>query len=192
MIIVVAGVIGYILFLYLMPYAEDKFNQSETEKKRLQKLIAEEENYLRSISMGNDRNYKVNQLNGKITRQKKLIKSYRERIVLLDQNFEKLSEILFNTKSWSKMIDSIATQANTIDVELLELNNRYVTGKENFGHVLEISLRCQGNYNNLLSFMNDLEQSKLVTDIFYSDVHVDMERSTTVADINISVWGVNR
>ena len=192
MILLAAGVIGYLLHIYLLPYAEEHFRQSEAVKKRLQKQIIKEELYLRGITVNGDRNFYVKKFNYDIIQRKRAIKLYKKKIALLDKNFDRLSEILFNQKSWSKMIDSIAGRANINDVEILKLSNHHVAEKANFGHVLEMSIKCEGNFNNLLTFMNDLEQSKLVTDIFYSDIHIDANRSKIVADINISVWGINR
>ena len=40
--------------------------------------------------------------------------------------------------------------------------------------------------------MNDLEQNKLVTDVYGSRVYTESNDTQVHADINISVWGVNR
>jgi hypothetical protein len=40
--------------------------------------------------------------------------------------------------------------------------------------------------------MNELEQNVLVTDIYGTDLRMDGNTSAIVADINISVWGINR
>jgi hypothetical protein len=124
--------------------------------------------------------------------KKKTIKSYEEKIALLNRSFERLSEVLFNRKNWSIFLDSITARAHANDVELLELTNHYVTGKKNFGHVLEMGIRCRGKFQSIMAFINDLEQNKLVTDVYQSDVRLDPEKSMIVADLNVSVWGVNR
>jgi len=72
------------------------------------------------------------------------------------------------------------------------LKNKYVKGKENFGHVLELGILCSGAFQNIAAFMNDLEQNKLVTDIYRSDIRMDKNTSNIIADLNVSVWGVNR
>ena len=51
---------------------------------------------------------------------------------------------------------------------------------------------CQGDYKNIVEFMNELEQNVLVTDIYGSQVYMDPNASKVNADLNISVWGINR
>jgi hypothetical protein len=40
--------------------------------------------------------------------------------------------------------------------------------------------------------MNELEQNVLVTDIYGTSLMMDNNSSNVIADINISVWGINR
>ncbi len=56
---------------------------------------------------------------------------------------------------------------------------------------LEIGIGCKGDYKNIIKFMNELEQNVLVTDIFKTEFTSDTNSSQTVADIHISVWGIN-
>jgi len=191
-ILVLAGMIGYILYLYLYPYAESRYKSSLMTQKKLVKKIAEEKRYLSSITVNGDRNFYIRKYDREIAKKKKTIKSYQEKIALLNRSFEKLSEVLFNRKNWSIFLDSITSRAHANDVELLELTNHYVKGKKNFGHVLEMGIRCRGKFQSIMAFMNDLEQNKLVTDIYRSNVQLDPEHDTIVADLKVSVWGVNR
>ncbi|WP_457605827.1 type 4a pilus biogenesis protein PilO [Nitratifractor sp.] len=191
-ILVLAGLVGYILYLYLYPYAESKYKASLAQKKKLEKKIREEKIYLRSITVNGDRNFYVKKYDRDIANRKKMIEGYKQRITLLNQSFQRLSEVLFNKKNWSKFLDSITDRAHQNDVEILELTNHYVTGKTNFGHVLEVGIRCTGQYQGILSFINDLEQNKLVTDVTGSDITIAPDQRGIVADLNVSVWGVNR
>jgi predicted AAA+ superfamily ATPase len=161
-------------------------------QKKLVKKIAEEKQYLRSITVNGDRNFYIKKFDRDIAQRKKTIKRYEEKIALLNRSFEKLSEVLFNRKNWSIFLDSITARAHANDVELLELTNRYVKDKKNFGHVLEMGIRCQGKFQSIMAFVNDLEQNKLVTDVYKSDIYLDPENDQIVADLQVSVWGVNR
>jgi hypothetical protein len=55
-----------------------------------------------------------------------------------------------------------------------------------------MGIRCQGKFQSIMAFINDLEQNKLVTDVYSSDLSVDPKTKKVVADLNVSVWGVNR
>jgi len=121
-----------------------------------------------------------------------VIKRYEEKIALLNRSFAKLSEVLFNRKNWALFLNSITARAQVNDVDLLEMINRYVHDKKHFGHVLEMGIRCEGEFQNIMAFINDLEQNKLVTEVYRSDLYVDPKTKRIVADLNVSVWGVNR
>jgi len=190
-ILLLAAMVGYILYLYLYPYAESRYQSSLMTQKKLAKKIASEKSYLRSITVNGDRNFYIKKYDGDIAHKKKVIGDYEKKIALLNKSFEKLSEVLFNRKNWSIFLDSITARAHANDVEILELTNRYVHDKKRFGHVLEIGIRCEGKFQSIMAFMNDLEQNKLVTDIYHSDIYMDPKKNRVVADLNVSVWGVN-
>ncbi len=57
--------------------------------------------------------------------------------------------------------------------------------------MLEIGLGCKGEYKGIVKFMNEIEQNVLVTDIYGAKFSLDANSSQVVADINISVWGIN-
>jgi len=191
-IILISALVGYVLYLYLFPYAESKYKASLSTKKKLEKKIAEEKTYLRSITVNGDRNFYVKKYDRDIANRKNMIEAYNRRIALLNQSFQRLSEVLFNRKNWSKFLDSITERAHKNDVQVLEIRNKYVKGKANFGHVLEMQIRCAGKFQGILSFINDLEQNKLVTDVYKTDISVSPEHERIVADLKVSVWGVNR
>jgi len=191
-ILLLAGTIGYILYLYLYPYAKDRYLTSHLTQKQLLQKIAEEKTYLRSITVNGDRNYYIKKFDRDIARKRKKIGDYENRIALLDQNFQKLSEVLFNRHNWALFLDSITSRAHANGVGILALRNRYVNDKKSFGHVLETGIKCQGKFQSIMSFINDLEQNKLVTDVYHTDIRFDPKRKAVVADLNVSVWGVNR
>jgi hypothetical protein len=77
------------------------------------------------------------------------------------------------------------------DVDIEYITNNYVNSKGNFGYVLEIAVGCKGEYPSIVKFMNEIEQNTLVTDIYGTKLALDKNSSDIVADINISVWGIN-
>jgi hypothetical protein len=88
-------------------------------------------------------------------------------------------------------LDSITARARENNVIIRSVSNRYVDGNGSFGHVLEMSVQCRGDFPGIVAFMNDLEQNTLVTDIFNSNIYTEANSTQVRADINISVWGVN-
>jgi hypothetical protein len=187
----IAGFIAYLGYAYLLPYTEDMYKKSERSKKSIQKSITDNNIYLNSITVGGDREYYIKKFDNDIIVKKKKIVDTTNKIKFIDSNLEKLSDMLFNQKSWSKFLNSITYKAEIQNVDLEYITNEYVDNNGSFGHVLEIGIGCKGEYKNIVKFMNELEQNILVTDIFQSKLVSDTNSSYTLADINISVWGIN-
>ena len=186
-----AGVIAFIAYTYLLPYTEKMYKKSETTKKNIQKSIIDNNTYLNSITVSGDRNYYVKKFDNDITRKKANIVRINKNIQFIDQNLEKLSDMLFNQKSWSKFLNSITHKAEVQNVDLQYIINNYVDSNGSFGHVLEIGVGCKGEYKSIVKFMNEIEQNILVTDIYGIKLSGDANSSEIVGDINISVWGIN-
>jgi hypothetical protein len=188
----IAGIIAYLGYELLLPYTEDLYKKSERSKKSIQKSITDNKTYLNSITVGGDREYYVKKFDSDIVKKKKEIVDTTNKIKFIDSNLEKLSDMLFNKKSWSNFLNSITSKAEVQNVDLQYISNKYVNEQNgNFGHVLEIGLGCKGKYKNIVKFMNELEQNVLVTDIFQTDFTSDTNSSDVVANIQISVWGIN-
>jgi len=188
----IAGIIAYLGYAYLLPYTEDLYKKSERSKKSIQKSIVDNNTYLNSITVGGDREFYVKKFDNDIVTKKKEIVDTTNKIKFIDSNLEKLSDMLFNQKSWSKFLNSITNKAEIQNVDLQYITNKYVDDNNgSFGHVLEIGVGCKGEYKDIVKFMNELEQNVLVTDIFQTEFISDTNSSSTVADIHISVWGIN-
>lgn len=191
LILGVAGIIGYIAYAYLLPYTEDLYNKSERSKKSLQKSIVDNNTYLSSITVGGDREFYIKKFDHDIVVKNKKIVNINNNIKFINSNLDKLSDMLFNQKSWSKFLNSITNKAQTNNVDLEYIASDYVDHNGSFGHVLEIALGCKGDYKNIVKFMNEVEQNVLVTDIFKTEFTLEENATQINADIYISVWGIN-
>jgi len=191
LILGVAGIIAYLAYAFLLPYTEEMYNKSERSKKEIQKSIAEHNTYLNSITVSGDREFYVKKFDNDIKTKKIKIVDTREKITFIDKNLERLSGMLFNQKSWSKFLNSITEKAIKHDVGIQYISNKYVDNNGSFGYVLEIAVGCKGEYKGIVNFINEVEQNRLVTDIYGTKFALDTNSSKIIADINISVWGIN-
>ena len=190
-IMMLTVVIGYLSYTLFLPYAEDKYDHSISEKNRLDKSIRINRQYINSITVGGDRDHYIKKYDKDISSLEQNIKKSNKDINFISAKLEELSPLLFNKKSWSIFLNSITAQAKEQDVKIDYINNNYIDSNGSFGHILEISVGCVGEYKNIAKFMNRLEKNILVTDIYQSDIRLDENKTTTIADINISVWGIN-
>lgn len=187
----IAGFIAYLGYSYLLPYTEDLYNKSERSKESIEKSIVDNNTYLNSITVGGNREYYITKFDNDIATKNKNIVNLNDKIKFIDTNLEKLSDMLFNQKSWSRFLNSITSKAEVQNVNLQYIANKYVDNNGSFGHVLEVGIGCKGEYKNIIKFINELEQNVLVTDVFKTEFIPDSNSSDVIADIHISVWGIN-
>jgi hypothetical protein len=186
----IAGFIAYIGYDYLLPYTEDLYNKSDRSKKSIEKSIVDNTTYLNSITVNGNREYYITKYDNDIAGKNKNIVDLNDKIKYIDTSLEKLSDMLFNQKSWSTFLNSITSKAELNNIYLQYIANKYVDNNGSFGHVLEIGVGCKGEYKNTIKFINELEQNVLVTDVFKAEFIPDTNSSDVIADIHISVWGI--
>ncbi|SFV89856.1 hypothetical protein MNB_SV-4-1039 [hydrothermal vent metagenome] len=188
----IAGFITYMAYDQLLPYTEQLHKKSKIAKKAVEKKIKDNTIYLNGITVNGDREYYVKKYTNDIIHKQKQVEKYKKKIVFIDSNLNKLSDMLFNQKNWSIFLNSITDKAAHQNVNLKYISNKYVDNNGSFGHVLEVGIGCSGDYKGIVKFMNEMEQNVLVTDIYGTQIQMDANTSKVVADINISVWGINR
>ena len=188
MVFVALGAISYYLFY---PFAEAKYKTAVKTNKKLKKSITKQKQYLQSITVGGNIEFYVNKYSDDIVNLEKSITTSEDEVSFITTNLEELSPLLFNKESWSKFLNSITKQARNQDVHINYIENNYVDNNGSFGHVLQISVGCTSQYKEIVKFVNQLEKSVLVTDVYGSHLYLDKNDTVVSADINISVWGLN-
>jgi len=188
MVILVAVLIGYLLYTLLSPGAESFRSYQEERNLKLTNSINSSKSFLKTITVNGDRDFYVKDLNKKIVKKKMELNKYREKLSKISGAIKQLNELLYTNDNWSKFLHKIAIKANDNNLKVYNLSNKKVDSNNSFGKILDINVKCQGEYKDILSFINDLEQTKLVANI--SNVKVTATQTAPIADINISVWGL--
>lgn len=191
LILGLAGVIAYFAYAFILPETESMYKKSETRKKSIEKTLKNNTIYLNSITVNGDREFYVKKYDNDIKQKNMEIVKISSNIKFINHSLDKLSGMLFNQKSWSRFLNSITDRAEVQNVEIEYITNKYVDNKGSFGYVLEIGVGGKGDYKSIVKFMNEIEQNKLVTDIYATHLTLDENSSDIMADINISVWGIN-
>ena len=188
MVFIAIGALSYLLFL---PPAEKEYQASVKKKEKLQKSIRKHTEYLKGITVNGDRNYYVKKYDNDIKLLETKVETTNNDINFINGKLDGLSEMLFNKKSWSKFLNSLTHKAKAQDVYIDYIENNYVDNNGSFGHVLQISVGCNGEYKNIIKFINQIEKSVLVTDVYGSHIYLEDNNTVMAADVNISVWGIN-
>ncbi len=190
-ILSIAGIIFYLCYAYLSPYTDKVYKKSEISKKSVEKRIANNNAYLKSITKKGDLDFHIKEFDHKIVTEKNTISDLNQKIEFVNKNLTQLPDMVFKQKNWSKFLDYLANEAKMQNIDMHSMKNRQIDNDGRFGPVLKVSIKCVGEYRDIIKFMNEIEQTDLLTDIDGTRLFSDMGMSNVVADINISVWGVN-
>lgn len=175
-----------VLFALSYPSYDVSHNSFETLKKQVTDMSAklnEDKAYLQINTKE-----KVTQLDSEIKNLETELVVQKNNNVYIKSKIETISALIYDEKAWGAYLNSISINAQKYNVELLNLSNQYTFNNGfSFGHVLDISLKVEGSYTNIVKFINSLEQSELVVDIH--DFSIKAQDALN-SDINISVWGI--
>jgi hypothetical protein len=187
-ILVTILVIGIFSYYTLIPKTDNILKKDLKIQNQLKSKLIKEKNYLKSVTVNGDNRYKIKKLQKEIRDLKTTLNNLKEWNEYSDYQIRKLSKLLFNEKNWAKLLDSIAKKANNNSVDIETISNSFIQNQKNFGHVLEIGIECKGDYQNIISFINEIEESELVVDVY--DIVLEKEKKIR-ADFKVSVWGIN-
>ena len=188
--IAVSGLFGYLLYSYISPMASNFKKAQLDRKKSLNDSIRKSNEYLRSITVNGDREYKIKEINKKIHITTVELNKYRGKLRKIDSVMQnKLNSVLYTKNNWSVFLNSITQKAKESNLKLYNLSNTIPPDNNStFGKVLEVGIKAQGKYGNILKFTNELEKNRLVTTIGKLDFNAT--KSDPIVNINMSVWGI--
>jgi len=176
-----AGLFALSYFLF-WDSAEKDFNTAHNKVTAMQKNINTDNSYLSANPES-----KIAAIENQTENTKLQFADTQENNEYIKFSIEKISELYYDAQTWGEYINSISRHAKAENVHLLELSNSFTDQKEAFGHVLDIGIKANGKYKNLLKFINRLEQSFLVVDLHDFTFSTDEKLAV---DLNISVWGI--
>ena len=189
-IIVLGVVFAIVMFSYntLIPQTKDLLKKDLQVQNSLKAQLLEKKNYLKSITANGDNRFKIKKLQKEIKTLKITLNRLKELNEYYDYQIRNLQELLFNEENWVKFLDKIAKKASDNNVNIDTISNTFIQNQKSFGHILEIDIECEGSYQNILSFINDIEKSRLVVNI--NEIILKKEKKIR-ANLKVSIWGMN-
>ncbi len=180
--------IGFVLYSTLYPVTEKILKKTQNSHKNIKSKLSQERAYLKSVTMNGNKNYVINKMHLEVNKQKNILKDIKYRNVYVDKKLKELSYLLFNDKNWARFLDSIAYVAQKYGVEITLIDNQfYKPTLQEIKQVLTVKVNFNGEFKNILKFINELEESDLVIDIN----NFDLKSSDTITGaIDIAVWGM--
>ena len=155
----------------------------------MNKKLLDEKNYLASVSRDNNETFMIQKVQSEIDNSKVLL----ERTVLtnayVDEKLKELSYLLFNDENWAKFLNSITQLAKqyAIDIKVIE-NKINEPSIQKIEQILNLKVNFNGNFHNTMKFINAIEESELVVDIY--DFNCTASHKNIEGQLNIAVWGM--
>ncbi len=175
-------------YQYLFPYSEKLLKTAKTKKNAIQAKINMDKAYIKAMSVNGDVNYYIKKFMKDIEALKSRYSYISDKKDYLDYKIKELSYLLYNKKRWAQFLNSLTQKAAKNGVEINYILNKFIDATKSFGHVLEIEISCNGDFKNIISYINSIEQSDLVVDIYNLDI---VDRNPLQTIFKVSVWGIN-
>jgi Ni,Fe-hydrogenase I large subunit len=189
--IIYAGIfiiIATIVYLYVFPVSEQMLKQTKNQLQAMKTKIAKEKSYIRSKTVAGDKFFYVKKVKAKIKQTKEKLSSMIFANGYIDTKLRELSYLLYNDVNWANFIDDITKNAKKYRVNINFIKNRF--NELNYKKVeqaLDVEVDANGNFNNLIKFINSIEESNLVVDVH--ELTMDIKKTIHV-NFKIAVWGI--
>jgi len=180
----VAVVIAYVVYQFVFSQTDrmrrDAFNKVTNMKREVQT----KRSYLR-INSG----AKLQQMRASLDKMTKEYDDALYKISYVDNTLSELSYLLFNDENWAKFVDNISFLAKKYGLEIKEITNKFFKPTfQKVSQVVTIEVKTKSNYQNMMKFLNKIEESKLVVDV--TDMNISKPGEKLSSYFKISVWGM--
>lgn len=184
----VFAVIGFIFYSYLYPVTEQILNQSMKNAKEVEKKLHDEQAYLVSVSRDGDATFLIKKVKSDIENSKLLLEKTIYMNDYVDNKLKNLSYLLFNDENWAKFLNTISQLAQKYSVRIKVIENKINEPSiQKIEQILTLKVTFNGSFANTMKYMNAIEESELVVDIYELNCtgQKDIE-----GQFNIAVWGM--
>lgn len=181
--------VGLILaaLIYLLMYdeAEQYFNQNNNQFVQTQSKLTNRTNELATLKREN----KVNRLQVDIKKQNTRLEELVYKDNYVKDKLTQLSYLLYNKKNWANFLDNLSKNAQSYKLEVDEISNEVNEAKKyTIEKVLNVKMVLKGSFQNLIKFINSIEEQDLVVDVHKLDILKDKNDVNT--SLEIAVWGM--
>jgi len=180
--------VGFISYSYIYPVTEKMLKQAKKNDKTMQAKVKQEIAYLNSVTRNGDERFVIKKIASEVKREKVLLEDTTFANNFVDNKLKELSYLLYNDENWAKFLDSITFLANKYNVKLNLISNTFKEpGLQKIEQVLNINVNYYGNFPDVMKFINALEESELVVDIY----NINLNSTNTInGTLEIAVWGM--
>lgn len=187
--LVVGGLLLLAFFTPAKTYQEDQQGRLDTATNELSAANME----LSRLSGGTeDHDFEIKKQNKLLRDEESKLAERQNLNAYLDTKLRESTSVTYNQERWATFLDSLSKNAEVDNVKILSIDSeqKNINGNEP-QEVLDITLDIEGRFNNILKYINDIEESVVVVDVKGLDVNVTSADDKKIGGkLKVSVWGM--
>lgn len=184
-----AAVAFVIYMLFFDPSISSK-TDAQTTYDSLKSRIFQADTTLANLAPNGDENFKINEELSRLNGLKTNLEDIRNTNIYFDKKLTEISYILFNEHNWANFLDGLSTLARDNGIKIISIANEFKNPTlQKIEQVLNISINLEGKFENILSYINAIEESKLIVDIKKINLG-PLQNGNLAGKIEISLWGM--
>jgi len=179
-----AVLIGYVVYQFVFMQTDEMRNKSFNKLVNMRTEVNSKKAYLSRNTVA-----KLQQLRLALKKKEVDYDNALYKISYVDNTLSELSYLLFNDENWAKFVDNISFLAKKYGLEIKEITNKFFEPTfQKVSQVVTIEVKTKSGYQNMMKFLNKIEESKLVVDV--SDMNITKPDNKLSSYFKISVWGM--
>lgn len=180
--------IGFLSYSYIFPITDKTMKQTVRNSKEIEKKLQDEKSYLLSVSQDNDEDFFIRKVKNDIEKSKVILEKTAYTNAYVDGKLKKLSYLLFNDENWARFLNSITQLAQKYNVTITVIENKInAPSLQKIEQILNLKVEFSGNFANTMKFINAIEESDLVVDIYELNC---VGQKNIEGQVTIAVWGM--
>lgn len=180
--------IGFLAYSYVFPITDKTLKQTTRLVKETEKKLQDEKSYLNSVSRNGDETFFIQKVKKDIEASKVLLEKTTLNNEYVDNKLKELSYLLFNDENWAKFLNSITQLAQEYTVHIKVIENKINEPSiQKIEQILNLKIDFSGAFANTMKFINAIEESELVVDIY--ELNCTGQKNVE-GQINLAVWGM--
>ncbi len=178
-----------IVYYGIIPYVQDYYDESIRENDRITQDLNKVNSYLSTVSQGDDRNFMINKKQNELLQQQNKLADAQNMNQYFDNKLKELSYLIFNEQSWADFLDNLAFLANKNNVKITKIINTFKEpNAQKIEQVLDVNISVDGDYRDIVSYINAIEESKLVVDV--NNIDINSTNGKLKGNMGIYIWGM--
>lgn len=188
-----ACVIFFLVYILFFDVSTQYLKDAETRHADVDTKLADTKYNIKKFSSpdGLDTEYKIKQDTHTLNLLKAVLDTTQKSNLYFDNKLRELSFLLFNDENWANFLDNLVLLARNNNIKISKItNDRKNTGYQKVEQFLNVNLSVSGNFKDMVNYINQIEESKLVVDMNKIDINSSSVGFGLEGNFGISVWGM--